>query len=322
MEPLISVIVPVYNAEPFLNACVEGLLRQTYQNLEIILVDDGSTDRSGEICDAYAAQDSRVLVLHKENGGQAEARNLGIDRASGAFLAFADSDDEVAEDYIAYLYRLIDGDWADIAVCRYRSVRQTGLPFETQAEETAIRRYDAKAAVQDLCYQKHLTFAVYCMLVRSELFRDIRFPVGMIYEEMDVIPALFSRADRIVYGGGVKYHYLQRANSTVRAEFSPRKMDYVKNTRQMMEHVAERYPDLRAAAQSRFLWANLHVYVQMTDQNSEFYREVKGNIRRYRGGVLRDPNVRLENKALICLSFGGNRLIRAVYRWKNRLCVR
>ena len=320
MKPLISVIVPVYNAEQYLKFCVDGLIRQTYENLEIILVDDGSTDRSGEMCDTYAAEDSRVLVIHKKNGGQSEARNFGLDQASGEFIAFADSDDEVSEDYISYLYQLITNCDADISVCQYRYVHRLGTVFADNGEDI-VRQYDAKEAVEALCYQHDFSFATYCMLTKRELFEGIRFPVGMIYEEMDVIPSLFFRAQKIVYGNGVKYHYLQRTGSTVRAEFSPRKMDYVKNTCKMMEHIVQQSPDLEAAALSRFLWANLHVYVQMTDRSTELYREVKENIRRYRRDVLRDPNVRLENKALILMSFGGNQLVRTIYRLKSRLCV-
>ena len=318
MKPLISVIVPVYNAEQYLKFCVDGLIRQTYENLEIILVDDGSTDHSGKMCDAYAAEDSRVSVIHKKNGGQSEARNFGLDQASGEFIAFADSDDEVSEDYISYLYQLITDCDADISVCRYRYVHRLGTVFADSGEEI-VRQYDAKEAVEALCYQHDFSFATYCMLTKRELFEGIRFPVGMIYEEMDVIPSLFFRAQKIVYGNGVKYHYLQRTGSTVRAEFSPQKMDYVKNTWKMMEHIVQQTPDLEPAARSRFLWANLHVYVQMTDRKSVLYQEVSANIKKYRWSVLRDSKVRLENKLLLVLSIGGNQLIRAMYQMRGML---
>ena len=119
---LITVIVPVYNVEGYLEACVESIRNQTYQNLEIILVDDGSSDRSGEICDRFAIKDSRIVVLHKVNEGQSSARNIALDRATGEYIAYVDSDDCVTKDYIEYLYSLLVKYHADMSVCEMKKV--------------------------------------------------------------------------------------------------------------------------------------------------------------------------------------------------------
>ena len=121
-EPLISVIVPVYNVEKYIAACVDSILAQTYTNLEILLVDDGSTDSSGALCDEYARRDVRVRVIHQENGGLSDARNTGMQSAQGTYFAFVDSDDFIAGDYIAYLYGMIEKHHAQIAVCGYQKV--------------------------------------------------------------------------------------------------------------------------------------------------------------------------------------------------------
>ena len=118
-KPLISVIVPVYNVKQYLRRCVDSILKQTYENIEIVLIDDGSTDESGAICDRYAQKDVRVKVIHKENGGLSDARNKGMQEARGEYFAFVDSDDYIAKDYIAYLFELIVENKAQISLCGY-----------------------------------------------------------------------------------------------------------------------------------------------------------------------------------------------------------
>lgn len=147
-EPLISVIVPVYNVENYLDKSIGSILAQTYQNLELILVDDGSKDASGAMCDAWRAKDARIRVIHQTNGGQALARNHGIDEAAGAYLAFIDSDDWIAPDYLETLYRLLWEHRAEISICDKQMIYESGGQAKSSEEEDQIREYTNREALK------------------------------------------------------------------------------------------------------------------------------------------------------------------------------
>ncbi len=125
-KPLISIIVPVYNVERYMERCLDAVVKQTYKNLEVILVDDGSEDRSGSICDRYASEDARFKVVHHQNGGLSAARNTGIKKATGEYITFIDPDDSITEDYIEYLYNLINKHEADLAICAIEEITESG----------------------------------------------------------------------------------------------------------------------------------------------------------------------------------------------------
>ena len=152
MNELISIVVPVYNVEKYLGTCVESILKQTYSNIEVILVDDGSTDCSGKMCDHYMGQDERIKVIHKKNGGLSDARNKGIIQAEGEYITFIDSDDVVSSDYVEYLYNILEENDGDIAICNpVHCYPNEKIVFE---QETFKRVYKAEDAIVEMLYQK------------------------------------------------------------------------------------------------------------------------------------------------------------------------
>ncbi len=218
VNELISVIVPVYQVEEFLARCVDSLLRQTYRNIEVILVDDGSPDRCGEICDQYARRDPRIRVIHKDNGGLSDARNAGIGSAKGDFISFVDSDDWVHDEYIERLYRLLKSRDADIAICDF--IRTSAENINTDLSEEVIYEYSNIDALQQYIDKFHVQMVVaWGKLYKKRLFDDVSFPIGRIHEDEFTTHKVLFKARKIVFTTLKLLCYRQREDSIMGAKF-------------------------------------------------------------------------------------------------------
>lgn len=205
-DVLISVIVPIYKVEKYLARCVDSILCQTYQNLEVILVDDGSPDGCGAICDAYAQKDSRVRVIHKPNGGLSSARNAGIDAAAGEYLAFIDSDDWIDADMMELLYNTMLHHNAQIAECSFRHILQNRVEEETPCTASCIVGTNLDALEGCLDW-KHFKPVACNKLYSRKIIQDIRYPVGRLHEDEFTTYKFFYNADKVVYIDVSKYNY-------------------------------------------------------------------------------------------------------------------
>lgn len=220
---LISVIVPIYKVEKYLASCVNSLKEQTYRNLEIILVDDGSPDKSGEMCDAFAEQDNRIVVVHKPNGGLSDARNAGIEVAKGDYLLFLDSDDTLHKETLEILWTNLKENGAEISVCDYRAFYE-GTEIDKNLPSQNLEVWDNVQALQQIFNPQYGTQMVISTnkLFQKNLFDGIRFPVGKIHEDEFTTYKLLHRAERIVYTDLKLYYYLQREDSlTGNGKISP-----------------------------------------------------------------------------------------------------
>lgn len=208
---LISVIVPVYNVEKYLHKCINSILNQTYKNLEIILIDDGSTDNSGKICDEYALKDNRIKVIHKENGGLSSARNAGLDICSGDYIGFVDSDDYIAEDMYEYLYVNLKKNNADVAMCNFYLEYQNGRiekvsnlnDFELSNDESII----------DFYLNNNILIGIWNKLFRHDIIKFVKFPIGQCCEDTYIIIDWVSKCKNFIFCSQCKYYYLKRENS-------------------------------------------------------------------------------------------------------------
>lgn len=211
---LISVIVPVYKVEKYVSRCVTSLMAQSYRNLEIILVDDGSPDRSGDMCDSLAAQDERIIVIHKTNGGLSDARNAGIEAAKGDYLFFLDSDDAIHEETLEILWENLKGNQADISVCDYLAYFE-GTAIEKALPEQNIQKMSNIEALQKIFDPAYGVQMVICTnkLYKKNLWENIRFPVGKIHEDEFTTYKLIYKAKTIIYTDLKLYYYLQRSDS-------------------------------------------------------------------------------------------------------------
>lgn len=279
MMSIISVIVPVYNVKKYLAKCIDSICRQTYNALEIILVDDGSTDGSGDLCDQYAQKDDRICVIHKPNGGQAEARNMALDIATGEYITFVDSDDYVAADYIEVLYQLLKEYDADISMVGFKNVFEGDLKVENTYEETVRVVFSQKEAIRDQLHMRHITAAVWGRLYKANIFAKLRFPVGEIYEDLAVTyPILFS-AERFVYDSRQLYCYLIREGSTMQRPFDVRQYVEVRWIEEAMRLVESKYPELEVEIRGRKVWSYFKtLYRILCSNNRKQYIEIQNEM--------------------------------------------
>lgn len=240
--PLISVVVPVYKVEAYLDKCVQSIVNQTYTNLEILLVDDGSPDNSGAICDAWAAKDSRVRVIHKENGGGGDARNRALEIARGERIAFVDSDDYIAPDMFQHLHELLEMG-ADIAECAYL---ETQDDFALFSEETGeITTHTVQEAMLGNIRDTVFRQLIWNKLYRAEMVGDIRFPVGTKIDDEYFTYRVLLNAKTLIRSRKVCYAYRQQGDSVMHQAFSLRRMEEgLRAKQQRLVCLQERMPEL------------------------------------------------------------------------------
>ena len=228
---LISVIVPVYKSEKYLDRCVDSILSQTLTDFELILVDDGSPDSSGKLCDECAERDGRIKVLHRKNGGAAAARNDGLDMVSGAWIAFIDSDDWVHPDYLRTLYEAAEQQHADLAACRYETVNDASRPDDSPISPSFSSENREEYWIGD----RTGATVPWGKLYRSELFREIRYPDGRIGEDEFVTYRLLFGCEKLVVLDNVMYRYFVNQNSVSRSSYLNRLPDVLEAFRQHEE---------------------------------------------------------------------------------------
>lgn len=236
---LVSIIVPVYNVEKYLAECIESILNQSYENIEIVLIDDGATDSSGKICDAYAKKDSRIRVIHKVNGGLSSARNKGIEESCGSYLAFIDSDDKIHEDFVANLMRYITEDY-DIVQCAYARVYEDGtlipcnqccISDKGKAAQKYFLGKQGNPEPFDVAFNK---------IYRRKLFQNISYPIGRVHEDIATTYRLFYEAKNIKTIPDILYYYRIRPGSITWEEGIGALLDWCEAARERAEFYKEK----------------------------------------------------------------------------------
>ena len=236
--------MPVYRVEKYLKKCVDSILHQTYRNLEIILVDDGSPDRCPKICDEYEEKESRIKVIHKENGGLSDARNAGIEAATGTYIGFVDSDDYISSDMYETLYRLIDHTGAQVAVCNFYWARnETARPFSLPFQDSALV-LDRMEAAKELLLDRRIQNYVWNKLYRADLFDGIRYPVGKCFEDIYTTYCLILKSSKVAITAEPKYYYWQREDSICGIMSSQATQDSFHARQERLFFIKENYPGL------------------------------------------------------------------------------
>ena len=227
-KDLISVIVPIYNVEKYLPKCVDSILNQTYKNLEIILVDDGSPDNSGKICDEYAKRDNRIKVIHKKNGGVSSARNIGLENITGEYIGFVDPDDYINKNMYEDMLYVIKNNNVDIVICNmikvYDETKKINslntskeLLFVSSGNEKFNNLYNENSMLNSVVWNK---------LYKKRIFEKLTFPDGKIHEDEYIMHYLLDRANAIAYIKGAYYYYVQHNNS-IMSTYSIKRLDSV-----------------------------------------------------------------------------------------------
>ena len=257
----ISVIIPVYNVEKYLSACMESIIHQTYKNLEIILVNDGSTDSCPQICEEYAAKDNRIKVIHKKNGGLSDARNSGLEIATGEFISFVDSDDLLSLDFCQRLLdALIESD-ADIVECDFVKFEEETEEIN-EVEETDFELFNTLTALE-LLIKDYIQPMVWNKLYRRQVLENIKFPIGKIHEDVFWTYRVLGNAKRIVKIKKKMYWYRQQAKSIMGMKYSLQRLDAVEALEERIEYMKEFFPSLENLAIKVFCFNCTYHYQQI-----------------------------------------------------------
>lgn len=309
MTDKISVIVPVYKVEKYLDECVQSILHQTYQNLEIILVDDGSPDRCGELCDQYAAQDDRVRVIHKQNGGLSDSRNAGLDICTGDWISFIDSDDYVSHCFLEVMHRAAVENHAEIVALYYGENfwdGESGPILEEQVDEINCKTMSAREALEQMLYMKIATGAPF-KIYSKNILHGIRFPYGYYYEDVATTYKAFCRAERISIVYNKLYAYRKRRDSIIRQPFSEKKLSAVKICDEMTNDPVINAWGMKDDAVARVFGMVYSVFLQVPDDQPETQKLVWAKVIQYRRSILQNQNplMRRKNKIAALISYLG-----------------
>ena len=281
--PLISVVLPIYNIESYLDRCMEAVLNQTYSNLEILMVDDGSPDGCPQICDRYAEQDSRVRALHKENGGLSDARNYGIARARGEYITCIDPDDYVDPDYVEYLYRLIDKYETRMSICQHVTEYDNGSVKDHGSSGDELM--DIETCLRRMLYHDVIDTSAWAKLYHKSLFDTVSYPKGKIFEDIGTTYALI-------------------------------KLDLLEMTDKMGHEVIRVYPSLKQAVLRRRVYARFSTLNQMlgTDDYEKEREQIIRFILHHKKRILKDPRAPRRDKIAIRLLSVSYGLYKAFWR--------
>lgn len=261
---LISIIVPVYKVEKYLEKCVKSILKQTYTNLEVILVDDGSPDKCGQLCDELAKIDDRIIVFHKENGGLSDARNYGVERANGEYIGFVDSDDYIHESMYEELYKAIKKSGTFIAECGVTRVYKNILRPHYEGEDYFLV-LDREGYLKEYLENKRLYGSAWCKLIHKDLAKKIKFPTGKIYEDAFYTLELLKNVDKYTLISGNYYYYYIRENSITTRPFSSKDMDYIEIMNQIEDYTLSNFPTFKEQLLVRLSFAYISIFNQLLE---------------------------------------------------------
>ena len=271
-DKLISIIVPVYNVEKYLKKCVYSILNQSYKNLEVILVNDGSTDNSGKICDELSREDSRIKVYHKDNGGLSDARNYGVAKANGEYVGFVDSDDYIDQYMYENLYKAIRKYNTQIAECGITRVyKNNKLRPHYDGEEYSLV-VDREGYLKEYLENRKVYGAAVCKLLSIDLAKVLKFPDGKVYEDVFYTLELLKKVDKYTLISGNYYYYYIRGNSITTKKFSSRDMDYIEIIDKIGEYTLNNYSKLKEKLFIRQGFAYLSIFNQIIQLND--YRQI------------------------------------------------
>ena len=300
---LISIIVPVYNVEQYLEKCVDSIINQKYKNLEIILVDDGATDSSGKLCDELAKIDNRIKVYHKENGGLSDARNYGVERATGDYIGFVDSDDYIDSEMYEELYEAIKKENVDVVECNLKIIYPDRVELFT--EQKYYNVYTKQEYLEEYLKIEKIFGSACVRLIKSDIAKKLKFPVGKLYEDTYYAYDLINVADSYVIMEAPYYNYLMRENSITNARFNPRIFDLIEIVEEFHNIVYENYPELEEAADYRKMYAYFSVLnsilLEEEFKNNSFYPQIVNYFKENHIKLLRNKYITRNRKLSILL---------------------
>ena len=325
MKPLISVIIPIYNVEKYLRKCLDSVISQTQKDIEVILVDDGSDDKSGDICEEYVPLDGRIKVIHKENGGVSSARNVGLDVSTGEYIGFVDGDDYIEPDMLEYLYNLIQATGADLSQCGIihsfadRDTNPSAIDYYTAT--------DSKTALRLMIESRYADMYIFNKLFRREIIDTIRFRDFKVAEDALFLTEFMLSAKKAVLTNRPKYHYYHRQNSLTTKPFNESVFDFMKVHDSVYDMVLASYPELEEPLRMRRCWARFQIldkmYTSSGEHNKKIEKELISFLRKEKSFILQKDYITKRRKiAYIALLINKNvykAIARLYYKQKDHI---
>lgn len=305
MKPEISIIVPIYNVEKYLTECLNSILDQTFRNFELILINDGSTDCSGIICDEFAGNDSRIRVIHKDYSGVSSARNTGVAIAKGNYIGFVDSDDRIDKDMYKRLFELSRDTGSDIVVCKLG--REIEGRIINNYSKDFVLEMDHINGLKELFKGYLFRFSLCNKLFKRSCFENIKFPEGRIHEDLATTYKLFANATKSVFTDYVGYIYIKRENSILTSNYHEKRLEAFIAWDEILSYMIEHYPELSDYYFASFVYAIIdHVHfifdqVESTIEQKKYVLTLQKYVRKYFNKSLRNRRVSLKYKCLIFL---------------------
>ena len=308
MNELITIVIPIYNVEKYLHDCLKSVINQTYNNLQIILVDDGSPDNCPKICDEYKNKDSRIEVIHKKNGGLSDARNAGLEKAKGRYICFIDSDDFINCKYIEKLYDLITKNNADMAVSNFKRVQDFKEEYLEKKEENATEEiYTGKQMIENI-YSRKLyvqSTVAWNKMYKTELFKDIKFPYGKLHEDEFTTYKLYYICSKVVMTSEILYYYRYVPNSIMNKKFNKKRLDGISALEERLTFFKDKKEEkLYNLTLIRYLMVIMIHYTNIKkflENSEEIQKNLKCKYNKYYKIVIKLPECSKQDKLKIIL---------------------
>ncbi|WHY61118.1 glycosyltransferase family 2 protein [Cytobacillus firmus] len=306
-RPELSIVVPVNNVEMYLDGCVNSILEQNFRNFEVILIDDGSTDRSGDICKVFAQKDNRVKVVHTKYSGVSAARNMGVGLAKGDYIGFVDSDDRIDKNMYLKLLKAIKETDSDIAVCKLgREIDGKLINDDSQGMET-IKELEQTEAMRELFKGVLYRFSLCNKLFKKSCFENVKFPEGRIHEDLSTTYKLFANSRKTAYINYLGYIYIKRKNSILTSTFNEKRLDAFTGWGEILQYMDMNFPQLTKEYTACFVYGCIdNVYyilnqVQKREEQKRYLIYIRNFSRKYMKVILQNSCIKLKYKYLILL---------------------
>ncbi len=322
---LVSVIIPVYKAEKYLVRCVNSVILQSYKNLEIILVDDGSPDNCPKICDDFASADNRISVIHKENGGVSEARNFALKLCKGDYITFLDSDDYFGEMAIEKMLELCTAKNAQISIISTEYVKCDVNEEKLGVQNEAVKVFTSQQALEESLYQNLFSCAFWGKMFRKDCLKGVEFPQGIsIGEDLAIFHLALEKAKKVAYSSFVGHYYRRNPESLTQSrsknQFNHKKMQALSSALEVESFCEKYHKSLIKASRVRVFNVAVHIFLEMPSDESLYKKQVVNEIRRNRLCVLINRKSRFREKMAGVLSFFGQKNLKFV--WNSGFAVK
>ncbi|UTR14871.1 glycosyltransferase [Salipaludibacillus sp. LMS25] len=320
----ISVIVPVFNVAEFVLPCLNSIKDQTFKNIDVIIINDGSHDGSAELCEEFARTDDRFTVIHQRNAGLSAARNTGIQHATGSYLAFIDGDDKIDPLMLETLYELCESSKSDIAVCGMGK-EIDGRPVFKQPETISVKHFNTTEAMKELFKGELYRFAACNKLYKKELFSHVTFPTGMIHEDLQTTYKVIGQAERLAFTDYIGYIYVQRSNSILNKAYHENRLDSFKGWDNIIDYMNEKFPELKDIYMSCFAyWTADHTFYILNQVSNgatkrRYLRVIQSHVKKHYKQLMNVESLSIKYKYLLTMLRFNIALVNMNYQLKRAL---